>query len=156
MRVYHKLLKEIQNGIAHDMPGTEERRATIRMMRLDPIKLNKDYSKKMRKLEYVVNPLMCKSTIPDLLHKQKKELPVKLMKFSVTQEPKFLVEDESDQSAIYLDLDLDEDNFKTENKKLMVNKTWTPVSIVITTKIEHHDIFKEILTSLFDLIRKPH
>ena len=35
------------------------------------------------------------------------------------------------------------------------NRTWVPVSIVIQTECEHHDIFREILISLFELIRVP-
>ena len=32
---------------------------------------------------------------------------------------------------------------------------FAPIAFVIQTEVEHHDIFKEILLSLFESIRKP-
>ena len=42
-----------------------------------------------------------------------------------------------------------------ELQKLLNNKKFVPVALVLESATEHHDIFKQLLLQLFNLIREP-
>lgn len=37
----------------------------------------------------------------------------------------------------------------------VIEELFAPMALVISTEIEHHDIFRDILIELFESIRKP-
>ena len=47
------------------------------------------------------------------------------------------------------------DNEVNHFKKLYEKKRYVPVALVLETETEYHDVFRQILLSLFDLIRVP-